>query len=453
MRERKEQDRHRLGNLEGADREYASWLGEVEHGAILPLKWVFLVLCVFYWLWSRGWTLPSTLAFGVCILFVFLTAAQHYFFGRDRITPRQVRPFVLGSYLLDGLFVSSVIVVDSLEATPRGDRPIISDYFFLYIMLVLRGFALFRTRTENFMGFLFVSALFFTTAQFQVDLSGILEYLPAIQKLVLIWGAMLLTQSFIGLVGEQKEAEIRQRERQVRRSSLVSLGELSAGVAHEINNPIGIIKAYAEFLERSVDEKHPMREDFSIIHKEAERCEEIVRRMLDFSNPQIEGFSPIEMDRLVREVSSFVFHEGRDDGVEATVKVVGEIPSVLGDGVQLRQALINILVNARQILADYATDGAPAGHKGLVNIDISRGSGPRPPVRVEVRDNGPGISAEDAERVFEPFFTRRKKGTGLGLAITRRIIEAHNGSIRIAPHPGGGTVVTLELPIEGEEKA
>ncbi|MCC5876155.1 MAG: PAS domain-containing sensor histidine kinase, partial [Candidatus Sumerlaeia bacterium] len=76
---------------------------------------------------------------------------------------------------------------------------------------------------------------------------------------------------------------------------------------------------------------------------------------------------------------------------------------------------------------------------------------PRPPVRITNHDNGPGIDPGEAERVFEPFFTRRRKGTGLGLSITRRILEAHRGSIKIAPHPEGGTAVTLEIPIEGEE--
>ena len=86
-------------------------------------------------------------------------------------------------------------------------------------------------------------------------------------------------------------------------------------------------------------------------------------------------------------------------------------------------------------------------------MQATTSSGPRPPVLIEVKDNGPGISPDDAEKLFEPFYTKRKKGTGLGLAITRRIVEAHSGTIRIAPRPEGGTVVTVSLPIEGEEKA
>ncbi len=451
--ELKSQDELRTQLLKVQQREYASWLGEVEHGVVLPLKWVFLVLCAFYWLWSRDWALPPPEVFGLFILFAFVTAGQHYFLSRDRVTPLQVRPFVLGSYFIDGLFASFAVVVDTLGAQPPMDRPVISDYFTLYILLVLRGFALFRTKTENFSGFLFVSGLFFVTATFQIRISGILEYMPAIQKLVLIWSVMLLAQAFIGLIAEKKEGEIRARERHLRSASLASLGELSAGVAHEINNPIGIIKTYADYLSRSVTPEDPMQEDFLTIRKEAERCEEIVRRMLDFSNPQIQGFSSIDLPELLSEVTAFVFHEGRKDGIEARTSVSGEIPRVSGDAVQLKQAFMNLLVNARQILSDFREDGAPTEYRGIVSVEVSRSGGPRPPVVFEVKDNGPGISPDDAEKVFEPFFTKRKKGTGLGLAITRRIIEAHSGTIRIAPRPEGGTVVTVILPIEGEEKA
>ncbi|MEO8376936.1 MAG: ATP-binding protein [Candidatus Sumerlaeota bacterium] len=437
-----------------SEREYAAWLANVEHEVIIPLKWVLLVLCVFYWLWSRDWALPPTAAFGLFFLFSMTTLSQHYFFGRDRITPRQVRPFVVGSYFVDGLFVCFAIAVDTLAEQGSSGHPIISDYFSLFILLVLRGFALFRTRTQNFVGFLFVSCLFFIIAWFQVRTSGILEYLLALQKLILIWGVMLLTQTFISLIAEQKEEEFRARERQLRSASLASLGDLSAGVAHEINNPIGIIKTYAEYLARSVPEGDAMQEDFQTIRNEAERCQEIVRRMLDFSNPHLGDFAPVDIAALMEELVSFVFHEGRADRVSASLSSQDAIPLVNGDSVQLKQAFMNILLNARQILSDVAEDASRGDFAGSVRVSISRAAGPRPPVLVEIEDNGPGIDPADAEKLFEPFYTRRKKGTGLGLSITRRIIEAHGGTIRVAPRPHqGGTVVTVQLPIADEEKA
>jgi len=436
--------------LDPAARQYAAWLGETERQVILPLKWVMLVLCSLLWMWSREWTLPEPPAFGLFIFFVGVTAAEHYFFARDRITPRQVRPFVFASFLLDALFVTALVILDSLESGSGLGRPIVSDFFALYVLLVLRGFALFRTRTENLVGFFVASVLFVLAATFQIREAELMNFMPAVQRLVLIWGLMIIIQMFINLVNAQKEEQIRSAERMVRSASLASLGELAAGVAHEIRNPISIIKTYADYLDQSTSGDDPNREDFQTIRNEAERCEEIVRRMLDFSNPQIQGFESVNVSAMVQETVAFVFHEGQEEKVEADLEIAEEIPKVQGDPVQLKQAFLNIMVNARQILIEHV-DGQEETRR--VAITLSRGTGPRPPVRLEVRDNGPGISEAEAERLFEPFFTRRRQGTGLGLAITRRIIEAHNGTIRLAPHTEGGTVVTIEIPIEGEEEA
>lgn len=437
-----------------ADREYAAWLGDVEHRVVLPLKWALMALVVLYWMWLRGWTPPSPAAFGVFYVYAALTAAEHYFFARDRITPRQVRSFVLASFLLDLVFVCALVWLDMLESGGARHGTGVSEFFPLFIFAVLRGFALYRTRTENMAGFLAVSVPFLGLAWLQVGVVDILDAPPVLRSLALTWGVMLLMQVFIGLVAKQKAELLRLRESEVRSQSLSSLGELTAGVAHEINNPIGIIKTYADYLEKSTAPEDPLREDFDTIRKEAERCQEIVRRMLDFSNPDVRGFTALSLAGIVRETVGFVFMEHREGGPVIRVSEAGSVPDVRGDAVQLKQALINILINARQILEEHAASPeAPEGHCGEVTVTIGRGTGPRPPVRVTIRDNGPGMDPGEAEKLFEPFYTRRRKGTGLGLAITRRIVEAHKGSIRIAPHPEGGTAVTLEIPIAGEEEA
>lgn len=437
-------------SLQPADRQYAAWLGEVEGNVILPLKWIVLILVIMHWSWSRTWALPDPEAFGLFFFYLGITAGEHYFVARDRVTPRQIRPFVYTSFIIDAIFVTVLVMLDSLDTGSGLGRPIISDYFVFYVLLVLRGFALFRTQTENLIGFSVATALFAAAAIFQIREAELLNFMPAVHRIVLMWAMMILMQSFVGLVNQQKEQQIRVAEQMVRSASLASLGELSAGVAHEIRNPISIIKTYADYLEKSSPKGDPTREDFEIIRKEAERCEEIVRRMLDFSNPQIQGFAPIDMEDMVRETVGFVFHESYAPHIQARVESAGGMPAVKGDAVQLKQALLNILVNARQILEEHLNAGNES--EGRVDVTIGRGTGPRPPVRIDIHDNGPGISEDVAERLFEPFFTRRSKGTGLGLAITRRIIEAHSGTIRIYPHREKGTVVTLELPIVGEEE-
>jgi len=433
--------------LGGVERDQVAWLGDVERRAILPLQWVAFALCGVHWVWLRGWTPPGPEVFGLAIFFLGSLAAEHYFFARDRITPRQVRPFVLGSFIVDALFVTILIIIDNMDRAIEPALPGISEYFLLYVLLILRGFALFRTREENLFGFLVASLLFVGAAWQEIATAPVLQVPAMAQRLALMWGLMLLTQGFVGLVNAQKEESLRARERLLKGESLASLGEISAGVAHEINNPIGIIKAYAEYLERATKPDDPMREDFEIIRREADRCQEIVRRMLDLTNPQVKQFERIDMAALARETASFVFHDHAEGAIVAEVLVPSAPPPAMGDAVQLKQALINILMNAKQVLEEHG------GGERRVVIRVARGTGPRPPVRLEIRDNGPGLSPQDADRAFEPFYTRRSKGTGLGLAITRRIVEAHSGSIRIAGHPDGGAVVTVELPIAGEDES
>jgi signal transduction histidine kinase len=436
------------------ERQYAAWLGGVERRVILPLKWLFLFFTAVYWIWSHGGLLPSNMAFGLFAFFAGITGAEQYFISRDRVTPRQMRPFIFGSYMTDAIFVTLLILADNLETVYNQDVFHNSEFFLFYVLLVLRGFALFRNQSEHFFAFAVVTVLFLLAAVLQLHGAHLLGYLPTVQNLALVWVLMLLIQVFMLLVNSLKEEQIRSAHDIERRASLASLGELSAGVAHEINNPIGIIRSYAEFLEKSVSPGDPLREDFQTIRSEAERCEMIVRQMLDFSNPNVSDLESLDIQQIVKETVSLVFHESQEGQFRAGVKSSESVlPSVKGDQVQIKQAFLNILLNARQVMKEHEDSGKDIDFQGTVEVRFSRGKGPRPPVRIEIQDNGPGISQEDASKAFEPFYTKKKKGTGLGLAVTRRIIEAHNGTISIAGAEDGGTIVTVELPIEGEEQA
>lgn len=434
------------GALDTPGREHAARIGDLERRVVIPIKYVLFFLLAGHWAWSRDGAEPSVAAFGLFTFFLLLTVGVHYFFARDRVTPSQIRPFVMGLFVLDAGFVTGVVLLDLAELAGYRVAPS-GSYYILYVLVILRGFALFRTRAENSFAFVLTSLLFLSAAAMEVGQATILEYPVRLRELALLWGVMLLAQAFVGLVNARKEEETRVRERLVRAASLSAIGELSAGVAHEINNPIGIIKTYTDFLERSMKPDDPLREDIETIRREAERCEEIVRRMLDFSNPKLQGLATLDVAGLVRETAEFVFHEGREGHSRLRLMLPGAVPPVHGDATQLRQAILNVLMNARQLVDGHASAASE------IEVEVARGTGPRAPVRIEVRDRGPGLTAEEAERAFEPFFTRRAEGTGLGLAITRRIIEAHGGTIRLAPRTGGGAIVTIELPIEGEERA
>jgi signal transduction histidine kinase len=422
--------------------DYTRWLGRVELAAILPLKWGMLAVCILYWLWARDWEPPSTLVFMALFLYGAATLAEHVLFWLDRFAVREIRTVVYGSYFLDLVFITAIIWLDLREpgSTLVQVAPG-SDYYILYLLLILRGFALFRTKLENIVVAALISVLFLLSLLWQGQELTVLNNKAVLLRLGLVWAIMLLSVFLVDIVNQQKEEVLRVRERLLRSEGLASLGELTAGVAHEINNPIGIIKTYAEYLKRSVPAEDPNHEDFDTIFREAERCEGIVRRMLDFANPAVRGLEPMEVADVVRETVRFVQKDRHSDGIALTVEIDERLPTVLGDAGQVRQALLNLLLNARQLLVENAV-ASPA-----IGVRVRQLPGPRAPVEVAVHDNGPGIAPEDAERAFEPFFTRRAGGTGLGLAITRRIVEAHGGAIAIWPAANGGTTVAFTIPI------
>ncbi|MBI5154744.1 hypothetical protein HZA57_05860 [Candidatus Poribacteria bacterium] len=435
-----------LRTAPNVQREYARWLGKTELHAILPLKWGMLLICGFYWMWVRDWEPPSTAVFSALFIYGALAAAEHLLFLLDRVGTSQVRPVVYLSYIVDMAFITAIIWLDVREPPPSIVQVAPgSDYYILYLLLILRGFSLFRTPLENMAMAALISVLFLVTLMWQGQEWSALASKAVVLRLGLIWAIMLLATFIVDVVNKQKEEVLRVRERLVRSESLASLGELAAGVAHEINNPIGIIKTYAEYLKKAGPEGDPHHEDFETIQREAERCEHIVRRMMDFANPNIRAMEPFSLPEIVEDVVQFVFHGKGDSKVQVEIEVNGTIPPAYGDTGQVRQAVLNILMNARQILTE-------SGKPGRITIRIRQLSGPRAPIEVAIHDDGPGIDPEDAERAFEPFFTRRRGGTGLGLAITRRIIEAHEGTIAIWPSGSGGTTCAFTVPMAAEDK-
>ncbi len=427
------------------DGESLRWMARTEIRAILPMKLGFLLLVVVYWLWGRGWQLPSPSAFSLFFLYAVLLFTEWILFVFERFRAAEIRAVAYVSYMVDLFFVTAVIWLDLAE--PPIAFALVgpgSDFTILYVLLILRGFALFRSTLENTVMAVLLSAMFIVTLMWHGAGSAELASTPVIVRLVMIWAVMLLASFIVNVIGAQQEENLRTRERLVRSEGLASLGELAAGVAHEINNPIGIIKTYAEYLKRAAKPDDPHLDDYLTIQAEAERCEAIVRRMLDFANPEVRSFEDVDLEDLCREVVAFVFHDPDDTRVSGTFAKRGDVPSIRVDRAQIKQALLNVVLNARQILID---NNVP---NGQVRVRLRQLPGQRAPVEILVHDNGPGISPEDAERAFEPFFTRRAEGTGLGLAITRRIIEAHAGSIAIWPSAEGGTSVAITLPINEE---
>ncbi len=222
-------------------------------------------------------------------------------------------------------------------------------------------------------------------------------------------------------------------EEQLRRADRLSaLGELSAGMAHEIRNPLGSIKGTAEILRDGVAPDDPKQEFAEILIKEVDRLNRVLEDFLHFARPE-----PVEQGCFVLQgVISDLLDLTRQQAARNNIVVevdLGDDIEIPGNGEQIKQALLNLVLNALQAMPN---GGA---------LKVSLRTTPHE-VQVLVKDSGPGIAPEDRERIFNPFVTTRSSGTGLGLAITQRIIQGHGGRIILDSSSGQGACFTVCLP-------
>jgi two-component system NtrC family sensor kinase len=230
----------------------------------------------------------------------------------------------------------------------------------------------------------------------------------------------------------------------IRSDRLASLGTLVAGIAHEINNPLGIIAGYSEALIERAGEQSLLDqrafEDFpeylETIHKEIFRCKDILRSLLDFARPSCGTFREIDINELIKEVLLLVNHRATRLSHKISFRLNRDLPKIAADPGSLRQLFMNIIINSLYFTPE----------KGSIVIESSYDEG-ADMVRVSVKDSGAGIPPEVIDKVFDPFFTTKPvgEGTGLGLAICHKIVEEHGGSIDVDSE-SNGTTFTIRLP-------
>ncbi len=225
------------------------------------------------------------------------------------------------------------------------------------------------------------------------------------------------------------------QEKLVESEKLAGIGRLAAGVAHEINNPLGVILGYAKLLRKKCD--GAVAEDLAVIEDETLRAREIVQGLVDLSRPLLAGAEPVDLRALSDDVVSRLRDAKLLDGVDVSVAGAACAP---GHPEKLRQVLVNLVRNAAEA----------AGRGGRVSVAVGEREGS---AEVAVADSGPGIAPEARARLFEPFFTTKPRGTGLGLAVSRAIALAHGGDLAADPRDAGGARFALRLPLAraGEE--
>jgi signal transduction histidine kinase len=229
------------------------------------------------------------------------------------------------------------------------------------------------------------------------------------------------------------------------RERLLSLGRLSTVVAHEIRNPLMIIRTALRSLRSASPTPDQVRAAAADIDEETARLNRIVSEVLDFARPIKFELAPARLNALCEDAARAAGSE--QDAVPITLDLDPRLGSVTTDAERLRLALVNILTNARHAVA--AREGAPAV-KDPIRLRTRQLTGHR--AAIEVSDQGTGIAAEDLARVFDPYFTTRRTGTGLGLAISRNIVEGLGGMISVTSRKGAGTEVRIELPTGSENE-
>ncbi len=242
----------------------------------------------------------------------------------------------------------------------------------------------------------------------------------------------------IGDVGRamvRMQAALQKRVRkQVQTEKMVALGQLSAGIAHEIRNPLFALRNDLDYLQRQAN-ADPQQEE---VHRSMEeglgRIGELVNAVLDYSRPHRPEYGDHTVQEVLARCKSLIGKEMAKQNVALDLALEPDLPVIQMDAHKMEQVFVNLLTNAMR---------ARRGPAGRVRVT---GRAVADAVEVEVADDGEGIARADLPRIFDPFFTRSSGGTGLGLTIVRRIMDEHHGSIEVQSEQGRGTVFTLRLP-------
>jgi two-component system NtrC family sensor kinase len=237
---------------------------------------------------------------------------------------------------------------------------------------------------------------------------------------------------------EERTLDLRNAQQQlVRSEKLASLGKLSAGVAHEINNPLTGILTFSQLLRDQFSPESAEHQDLNVILKETIRCRNIVRGLLEFARQKPPEKSTVSIHELLEEVILIVSNQESFQNVTLETVYGPDLCPLMADKDQLKQVFLNILINASEAMCG----------EGLLRIS-TQWVPDSSTAKIEFTDNGPGIAPENLNKLFDPFFTTKKMGTGLGLAVSYGIIKSHKGNIEVESELGRGTTMTITLPAE-----
>jgi signal transduction histidine kinase len=265
--------------------------------------------------------------------------------------------------------------------------------------------------------------------------------LQVLESLAGILSSVILSARRYQELQERIEALHQAENRLIRSARLAAVGEMAAGVAHELNNPLTSVIGFVELaLEEVSNHKQPNYEDLELAFREAQRAREVVRRLLDFSRQSGNILVASDLNDLLRDVLRLMQHQMETGGIKINLEL-DELPSIQVNPNQIKQVAINLFQNALQAMPDGGVMTLQSG-TGLRGGELS--------VFFSIADTGEGVQPEYYDRIFEPFFTTRPvgMGTGLGLSVSYGIISSHGGHIEVDSQVGQGSCFTVWLPIQ-----
>ena len=250
----------------------------------------------------------------------------------------------------------------------------------------------------------------------------------------------------LGASFNQMTAELKAREEALQQAQaalvqsekISAFGQISAGIAHEVKNPLAGILGYTQLSLRKLEKEDPLRKNLEIIEKETRRCKTIIDNLMKFARQEKALMEPMDLNQTVEDAIVIVAHQLGINEIVLEKDLAPQLPQTHGNANQIQQVLMNLMINAQQ-----AMEGQPGTIKITTRqADIGH-------IAVQVSDTGPGIPRDIQSKIFEPFFTTKPagKGTGLGLSVTYGIIKDHKGEIRLESEPGQGTTFVITLPV------
>jgi signal transduction histidine kinase len=275
---------------------------------------------------------------------------------------------------------------------------------------------------------------------------GLALVLLSAMVLVLVWNRMLNAR-----VQERGRQLYEARMQLIQAEKMETVGRLSAGVAHEVKNPLAIIQMGADYLVQVIPPENGVHEVIADINDAVRRADRVIKDLLDFSHSDELDMTPADLNALVEEAMRLVAHEYRKRNIDLHSQLLSTNPPVRIDANKIQQVLINMLMNAAQAVG---RDGEVVLSCEVVSFERDSGEAmfaPGEPVlRLTISDNGPGISQENLDKLFDPFFTTKPvgEGTGLGLSVSKNIMELHSGRLAVGNGSSRGAVVTMDFKIE-----